>query len=382
MYFPREQLRNLKRLLLPGKVVVLYGPRQVGKTTLAKKMLEEERDPFLYVTGEDIVVREFLGSRSISKLREFVGGRKLLVVDEAQHVPGIGLNLKMLVDSIPGLRVLATGSSSFKLTQETGEALTGRQYTLRLYPLSHAEIAEVEHPHEVKANLESRLIYGSYPEVVVCRDNELRARYLKDLVHSYLLKDILVLDGVRHSDKLLRLLQLLAHQVGAEVSASELGRSAGLAKNTVERYLDLLRKVFVLHRMDGFSRNLRKELVRNPRYYFLDVGVRNTLVNNYNPVSLRNDVGALWENYIVMERIKGHEASSEPVGTWFWRTYDRQEIDLIEERSGKLHGYEIKWAPGRGRRPRAWTAAYPDASFSVVHSVNYAEFLSRRSSAG
>lgn len=375
MYFPRTLRSEMERLLRPGKVLILYGPRQVGKTTLVRRLLDETQEPSLYVTGEDVVVREYLGSRSLVKLREFVGRNRLLVIDEAQYVPEIGLNLKMLVDSVPDLRIIATGSSSFALARDTGEPLTGRAYTLRLLPLSQAEISPHEPAHETRARLETRLLHGSYPEVVTTEDLGLRERYLLELVQSYLLKDILELEGIRYSDKLLRLLRLLAHQVGSEVSASELGRSLGMSKNTVDRYLDLLEKVFILHRVTGFSQNLRKEITRNPRYYFTDNGIRNALVNNFNPLSLRDDVGALWENYVVLERLKRNEALGVQLSGHFWRTYDRQEIDLVEEQAGTLHGYEIKWNPKKGRRPGGWAAAYPDAGFTVIHRDNYLDHI-------
>jgi len=375
MYYPRTQQDNMERLLTPGKVIVLYGARQVGKTTLVKKIIEGVDEPCMYVTGEDIVVRDYLGSLSIEKLRDFVGTKRLLVVDEAQHIPRVGLNLKMLVDAVPDLRILATGSSSLQLAKDTGEPLAGRKYTLRLFPLSQAEISTLEPRHETAARLESRLIFGSYPEVVTSQDNELRTRYLRELVNSYLLKDILELEGIRHSDKLLRLLQLLAHQVGSEVSAAELGKVLGMSKNTVARYLDLLGKAFVLHPLGGFSRNLRKEIIRNSRYYFLDNGIRNALVNNFSPLALRDDVGKLWENYVLMERLKKHETKGPPVNVHFWRTYDRQELDLVEESGGRLSGFEFKWSRRRVRAPSAWTSAYPEASFDIVNRENYLDFI-------
>jgi len=374
-HYHRSQRDILDRLLLPGKVVVLYGPRRVGKTTLVRKLLEETSEPSLYVTGEDLAGRDYLGSRNLIKLIEFVGRKRLVVVDEAQYIPEIGLNLKMIVDAIPDIRIIATGSSSFQLARDVGEPLTGRKFTLRLLPLSQAELSQHEPTHEIRARLESRLIYGSYPEVVNLPDNELRARYLRELVQSYLFKDILELEGIRYSDKMTRLLQLLAHQIGSEVSTSKLGRTLGMSKNTVDRYLDLLEKVFVLYRLPGFSRNLRKEISRNSRYYFVDVGIRNALVNNFNPLSLRNDTGMLWENYILLERLKFHEARSMSVNRYFWRTYDRQEIDLVEEQGGHLQGFEIKWGSGKGRCPAGWRKAYPDASFTVLHRDNYLEYI-------
>jgi len=365
----------IEKLLLPGKVVVLTGARQVGKTTLVKKMIEEVGEAYLYVTGEDILVREYLGSRSLVKLREFIGERRLLVVDEAQYIPEVGLNLKMLVDSMPDLGSRARASSSRHLADDGGEPLAGRKCTVRMFPLSQAEISRLEPAHETKGRLETRLIYGSFPEVVTTEDNGLRRKYLEELVSSYLFKDILELEGIRYSETLVRLLQLLAHQIGSQVSVSELGKSVGMSKATVDRYLDLLVKVFVLHRVPGFGRNLRKEITRNPRFYFLDNGLRNALISKFNPLAIRDDVGMLWENYVVMERMKRLESRGDTVSTYFWRTYDGQEIDHIEESGGRLSAFEMKWSDKRVRPPSAWASAYPDSSYSVIHRDNYLEFI-------
>ena len=375
VYIPQIQLRNLDRLAVPGKVVVVYGPRQVGKTTLVKKYLESRKERTLLVSGDDISARQYLESQSFLKLQAFVGQNEVVVVDEAQHVADVGLNLKILVDRMPGLRVVATGSSSFGLAQQTGEPLTGRKFTLRLFPLAQMEIASIEQPHETDANLESRLIYGSYPEVVTTNDNERRALYLQEMVNSYLLKDILEFEGIRHSDKLVRLLQLLAFQIGHDVSHSELGGQLGMSKNTVDRYLDLLEKVFVICRRSGFSRNLRKEITKSSRYYFYDHGIRNSLIRNFNPLGLRDDIGALWENYIAVERTKFVEYTGGQTNSWFWRTYDRKEIDLVEESNGRLTGYEIKWQDRKAKAPSDWTSAYPDAGFCVISRNNYLQFI-------
>ena len=296
MYIPQKQLENLKKTVSPNKVVVIYGPRRCGKTTLLTKYLEKVKEKYLLVSGEDITTGQYLGSRSIEKLSSFAGKNKLLVIDEAQKVKDIGVNLKMIVDHLKGIKVIATGSSSFDLARGLGEPLTGRRITLRMFPLAQMEISQIEERHETEANLEERLIYGSYPEVVILKDNRGRERYLKEIVSSYLYKDILELEGIKHSDKLVRLLQLLAFQVGNEVSFTELGANLGMSKNTVEKYLDLLEKAFVVFRLTGFSRNLRKEIVKNSRYYFYDPGVRNALINNFNPLNMRNDVGMLWQN--------------------------------------------------------------------------------------
>ncbi len=378
-YIPQAQLPRLKNLVTPGKVVVVHGPRRVGKTTLLQHFAAQVSEDILFVTGEDITVREYLESQSIAKLTAFVGSRKLLLVDEAQYVREIGRNLKLLVDHLPDLRIVATGSSSFDLANTTGEPLTGRKYSLLLLPLAQLELNEVEASHETDAALELRLLYGSYPEVILLNSNTERERYLKELVASYLFKDILQLEDVRHADRLSRLLQLLAFQIGSQISVAELGTQLGMSKNTVDRYLDLLEKVFVIYARRGFSRNLRKEISKSRRYYFYDNGIRNALINNFNPLSLRDDVGALWENYAVTERLKANLYLDRQVESYFWRTYERQEIDLIEERAGQLAGFELKWSPSRSTAPPTnWVRAYPEASFSVVHRDNYMPFLTHQ----
>lgn len=375
MYIPQRQLANLKEAVRPGKVVIIYGPRRAGKTTLLKKFIESVDDEVLFVNGDDIAARQYLESQSIEKLKDFVGNHSMLIVDEAQYIRQIGLNLKLLVDHIPSLRIIATGSSSFDLAKDVGEPLTGRKTVLKLLPLAQLEIAQIEKLHQTKANLDSRLIYGAYPEVVILRSNTDREQYLRELLSSYLFKDILQLEGIRHSDKLQRLVQLLAFQIGKEVSLAELGRQIGMSKNTVERYLDLLEKVFVIFRLSGFSRNLRKEIVKNQRYYFYDNGIRNALINNFNPLNIRNDLGELWENYVITERFKRQEYLRQPVNAYFWRTYDKKEIDLVEERRGQLFGFEIKWKSRPVTPPKDWMTAYPNATFEVVHQGNYLQFI-------
>ncbi len=375
MYIRQSQLENIHRYLKPGKVVVIQGARRTGKTTLLREFLKVETEPYLLVNGEDITVQTYLASQSIEKLSSFVGQNRLLAIDEAQKVPNIGLNLKIIVDHIPGIRVIATGSSSFELARHVGEPLTGRKSTLIQYPLAQMELSAIEQRHETDAHMESRLIFGSYPEVVLFADQRDREQYLKEIVSSYLYKDILELEGIRQASKIGRLLQLLAFQIGKEVSCAELGTGLGISKNTVDRYLDLLEKAFVLQRLGGFSRNLRNEVTKNSRYYFIDNGIRNALINNFNPIDLRNDVGELWENYLIMERRKRQEYLQEPAGHYFWRTYAKKEIDLVEERSGRLHGYEIKWGKTKPRPPKEWANAYPEATWQSVSRENYLGFI-------
>lgn len=375
MYIIQKHLDNLRRSLVPGKAVIIYGARRTGKTTLVKRFLQDIDEPYLLVSGEDITVQGYLASQSIEKLSAFVGANRLLVVDEAQKVPNIGANLKLIIDHIPGIRIIATGSSSFDLARAVGEPLTGRKTTLRLYPLAQLEIGQIEQRHQTDANLERRLVYGSYPEVVLTNDNRAREQYLKEIVASYLYKDVLELDGIRHSSKISRLLQLMAFQVGKEVSYTELGSNLGMSKNTIERYLDLLEKAFVIQKLSGFSRNLRSEITKNSRYYFLDNGVRNALINNFNAVELRNDVGELWENYLIIERLKKQEYLMEQANNYFWRTYTQKEIDLVEEREGQLFGYEIKWGAARAKPPKEWLEAYPNATWQLINRHNYLELI-------
>ncbi len=375
LYIPQAQLARLAQRVTPGKVVVVYGPRRVGKTTLIKRYIRKHDPDALLVTGEDIVVREYLESQSLAKLTSFVGRRRTLIIDEAQHIREIGLNLKLLADHVEGLRIIATGSSSFDLARQTGEPLTGRKHTLLLLPLAQLEIQERESAHQTRAHLEQRLIYGSYPEVVLMDSNEDRQRYLKELIVSYLFKDILQLGGIRNADRLTRLLQMLAFQTGQQVSTSELGTQLGMSANTVDRYLDLLEKSYILYSRRGFSRNLRKEITKSRRYYFYDNGIRNGLINNFNPLAMRDDVGALWESYVLVERMKYNLYNDRLAESYFWRTYDRQEIDLVEEWGGRLLATEMKWSTRPNRAPGAWRKAYPDGFFQVVHPENYLGFI-------
>ena len=375
-YIPHAQLARLARSVAPNRVVVVYGPRRVGKTTLLQHFMRQHDPDALFVSGEDMDARGFLESQSVSRLRTVVERRETLIVDEAQHVPQIGLTLKLLADHVEGLRIIATGSSSFDLAQQTGEPLTGRKRTLLLLPLAQLELMDGETAGETRAQLETRLIYGSYPEVVLMESTTEREIYLKELISSYLFKDILQLERVRHADKLQRLLQAVALQIGKEVSVTELGTGLGMSRNTVERYLDLLEKAYVLYGRLGFSRNLRKEIAKSRRYYFYDNGIRNGLINNFNSLARRDDVGALWENYVMVERLKYNLYTGRQVESRFWTTREGEEIDLVEERGGHLDGLEMKWSPHPGlRAPRAWREAYPESSFRVVDRENYLDFI-------
>lgn len=374
MFIPRKALKQLESFEQVGKVVVIYGPRRVGKTTLLKKYLENKQD-YLFVSGEDIFVHEFLSSGSIEKLKTFIGNKKRLVVDEAQCIPSIGRNLKLIVDHIPDVRVTITGSSTLDLSESTGEPLTGRRHVITMYPVAQIELQDIENQLERAAHLEDRLIFGSYPEVIGLNDNNARKENLHELVSSYLFKDILALEGIKKAKKLLDLLVLIAFQVGKEVSHNELATNLSMSKSTIEKYLDLLEKTFVLVNIRGFSRNLRSEVTKSSRYYFCDNGIRNALINNFNSLSLRNDMGALWENYLIMERIKKQHCLRQWSNNYFWRTYDQKEIDFVEERDGKIFGYEFKWGSAHAKAPKLWQETYPDASFECINKENYTTFI-------
>lgn len=321
-------------------------------------------------------MHEILSRRSVQNYKNILGGANLLVIDEAQKIPDIGYVLKLIVDSFEDLKIIVTGSSTFVVANLTGEPLTGRKYVIMLYPVSENEFRQFEKPEERYDNLLQRLVYGNMPEILSIIDAGDKTAYLRELVTSYLLKDVLAFKNIKNSSKLIDLLKLIAYQTGNEVSLEELGRQIGMSKNTVEKYLDLLSKVFVVYRLNGFSRNLRKEVVKNSKWYFFDNGIRNAIVANFNPVSLRDDVGMLWENYMMSERIKYLAYSRIPCNSYFWRTYDKQEIDLIEEREGRLFAYEFKWKDAKVKTPAAWQKNYPESSFKIITTENYFDWLS------
>ena len=375
-YLRRSIQPLLLEYLLPNKVVVLLGPRRVGKTVLIRQILSELTEPVLLLNGEDLNTRELFNRRTIPHFLQLLDGKKMLIIDEAQKIPDIGQALKLMIDEIEGLRILVTGSSAFDMENFTGEPLTGRKFTFKLFPLSEAEYDQQHSILSRKDKLRERLVYGNYPELLQLGTAEMKSRYLNDLASSYLLKDILTFESVKSSDKILALLRLLAFQIGSEVSTTEIGKQLGMSGNTVSRYLDLLSKVFIIHRVGGFSRNLRKEITKSSKWYFFDNGIRNILAANLNPMELRNDMGQLWENYMISERIKFQQYTGMIVNNYFWRTYDQQEIDWIEERGGRLYGYEFKWNEKKHPKPpRGWNQAYPDATYTVLTPENYAEWV-------
>lgn len=366
----------LKRLL-PNKVVLLIGPRRVGKTIFIKSFMEGiPKEKCLVLNGDDVLDASLLKERSVANYKRLLEGKEYLIIDEAQHIPDIGMILKLIVDSIEGIKVVASGSSAFDLYHQVGEPLVGRKSTLHLYPLAQMEFKEVEDFRMTVASREERLIFGGYPELVQYTDWRDKASYLNEVMNDYLLKDILIYDGLRNSDKLFSLLKLLAFQVGREVSLEELGRQLAMSKNTVEKYLELLSKVFVIYKIGGYSKNLRKEVSKSSRWYFYDNGIRNAIIQNFNRLDMRTDVGELWENYLASERLKYQSYHQMNCNNYFWRTYDQQELDWVEEDAGKLRGYEFKYKLHKKiKPPAAWAKAYPDAQFEVIHQDNYLEWI-------
>jgi len=300
---------------------------------------------------------------------------ELLIIDEAQHLPEVGKILKLIVDEIPNIRVIASGSSSFDLMNKTGEPLVGRANQFHLFPISQVELSQSENHLETIKNLNNRLIYGSYPEIIGIESKHEKEEYLKNIVSAYLFKDILSIEGIRNNLKMKQLVRLIAFQVGNEVSYEELGKQIGMSKNTVEKYLFLLSQCFVIFRLGSFSGNLRKEITKAGKWYFWDNGIRNAVISDLSPIELRKDIGALWENYFISERMKRNTYVNNKIESFFWRTYDRQEIDYIETDLHRIHAFEMKWAKTKAKIPVAFAKNYPDANFTIINKENYLQYL-------
>lgn len=367
--------QNLKDYLEPNKVLVIYGSRQVGKTTLLQQFLSQTKLKYKLESGDNIRVQQVLSSQDFGKIKDFISGYQLLALDEAQRIPHIGLGLKILVDQIPNLYVIATGSSSFELAGQVGEPLTGRKKTLILYPLSQIELLSLYNSYELKEKLPFWLIFGGYPAVVTKETKEEKIVLLNEIVNSYLFKDVLEMERIKGAKYLLDLLRLLAFQVGNEVSLSELGSQVGLDYKTVARYLDLLEKSFVLFNLAGFARNLRKEITKKSKYYFYDNGIRNAIISNFNNLELRDDVGRLWENFLVSERLKTQAYKKIYANNYFWRTWEQKEIDWIEEREGKLFGFEFKFNEKLAKSTKDFQEIYPNSEIKTINKDNYFEFI-------
>lgn len=365
----------IDRLDNSDKIIVLYGARQVGKTTLVNSILENRKEKILSINADQLKYREVLSSADLNQLKRLVSGYHLLFIDEAQRVSNIGLNLKILHDNLPELKIIATGSSSFELANKISEPLTGRIWTYTLFPVSVLEWSELLNPFEIDERLSEFLTFGMYPELF-SYENELDKKdYLGELVQSFLYKDLLELSQIKNSVKIYDLLRLLAHQIGSPVSYNELGQKLGLSTDTVISYIDLLEKVFVIYRMPGFSKNLRKEITKNKKIYFYDIGVRNAILEDFTLPAKRPDIGHLWENFIISERIKRNNYLRAHLNSFFWRTYTGAELDYVEQGAGKLSGFEIKWGDKISNVPKSWIQNYPESDFETINRKNFQDFV-------
>lgn len=377
MEIPRFVAKKILSQIGKQKVLMLYGSRRTGKTTIIHEIQRQYESQTLFLLGEDAQVSEVLQNRTVANYKQLIGDNKLVIIDEAQAVPNIGKILKLMIDSIPGITIIATGSSSLDLVNDAGEPLVGRQLVHQLFPLAQVEFSQKENMMESLGQLESRLIYGGYPELTHLPSLEEKEEYLKSLINSYLLKDLLALTNIKGADVLFRLLKLLAFQVGSQVSTVELGNNLQLNKETVDRYLDLLSKVFAIFPLNGFSQNLRKEVSKSKKWYFYDNGIRNALINNFSPISYRNDIGQLWEQWMITERMKFNSSKDYFPQYYFWRTYDRQEIDLLEVNSQQqIQGLEFKWGSKKAKVPAAFAKAYPEAKWNVLTKGDFWEWVS------
>ncbi len=368
-----ETLINKK--IQPNKVILLLGARRVGKTEILKKIESEAKEKVIFLNGDDVETHNLLEVRSTANYKRLLGDCHFLIIDEAQEIPEIGKKMKLMIDTIDGLKIIASGSSAFELNNQIGEPLVGRMYSFELFPLSQMEFSMIENFAETKGKLEERLIFGGYPELLHLENMQQKQDYLKELVHSYLLKDILTFEGIKKRDTILALLQKLAFRTGSEISLEALGKELQISKNTVEKYLDLFKKVFIVYDVKGFSRNRDNEITKMKKWYFVDNGIRNALISNFNPLNLREDVGKLWENYLQAERLKKIHYTQMNVDSYFWRTHTQQEIDRIETENDKINAFEYKWKSGKTKIPSQFSSAYPNADFSVIDKENYLDFI-------
>jgi len=369
-----KRINTIEKNLSPKRVLVIYGPRRVGKTTMLKKYLESRREKKIFSSvGDDIRIRELFESEDRNKLLNFASPHDLIAIDEAQNVPKIGIGIKMIIDEFPEKEIILTGSSSFNLSQEIGEPLTGRHFTMTLYPISQLEFEQSD--FELEGKLEDFLIYGAYPEILTSENIEQKKRILNELVSSYLFKDILILDKIKSSELLVDITRCLAFQIGNEVSFNEIAKTVKSDVKTVQRYIDILEKMFVVKKVRGFSRNLRNEISKKSKYYFWDNGVRNAVIGQFNPLSQRQDIGALWENFVFMELYKKSDLGGKFDDFYFWRTHTGQEIDIIVESEGKLLPFECKWRESAFKTPKIWAENYQSEPVSIVNRDNYLRII-------
>lgn len=360
--------------LKSGKVSLLLGARRTGKTHLLNQIANEISEKILFLNGDDIQTHDFLSYKSAENYRNLLGNNTLLIIDEAQEIDDIGKKLKLIADTIP-IKILISGSSAFELNNQVGEPLVGRMSVFKLFPISQLEFNKSENSFETLAKLGDRLVYGGYPELLQMNSNSEKEKYLREIMHSYLLKDILAFEGIKKRDKILALLQMIAFRAGSEISLEGLGNELQISKNTVEKYLDLFSKVFIIYPLSGFNRNADNEITRKKKWYFVDNGIRNALINRFSPIHAREDTGILWENYLQSERMKKIEYLNYNSDSFFWRTTTRQEIDRIEVSEQTISAFEFKWGEKTKKIPPQFDKNYPGAEYLVVDRNNYLSFI-------
>jgi predicted AAA+ superfamily ATPase len=363
-----------KSLLKDKKIVILFGARQTGKTTLSNNLLDHIGGKILRINADELKYIDVLSSRDFSKMQLLIGGYDVLFIDEAQRIPDLGINLKIIFENMTDLKILVTGSSSFDLANHVNEPLTGRTATFKLYPISLQELKATTNVFDIQSKLDEYLVYGLYPALLQYVNAADKEKYLLELSNSYLYKDILELSNIRNSSQINNLLKLLAFQVGSMVSINELAQNLGMNKETVNSYINLLEKSFIVFRLNGYSQNLRKEISKRDKIFFWDLGVRNCLINNFAPLNLRNDVGAMWENFIIAERLKYLSNNNQFVKPYFWRTYTGAEVDYVEEKNGVLTAYEIKFKKARNKAPQTWIDNYGN-NFHCITRDNFWEYV-------
>lgn len=373
-YILRKIQKQIENSLFKGKILVIYGARRVGKTTIIKELQKKYPDDSIYLNCDEPDIRDAFTDATSTELKSFIGNKKIVFIDEAQRVKNIGLSLKLIIDNFPEIQVVATGSSSFDLSNKISEPLTGRKIEFTVYPFSWEELNRGVNKIEADRSLENRIIFGMYPEVAIKSGGEQKSA-LKDIAKSYLYKDVLQYQNIKNPEILEKLLQALALQIGKEVSYTELGKSVGAEKRTIMNYVQILEKAFIIFQLKPFSRNLRKELKKMRKIYFFDTGIRNSLINNFNAFNLRQDIGDLWENFVISERIKYNNLSNIDNNIYFWRTHDQKEIDYIEERNGTLYAFEIKWGVKKYRSPKEFLETYKNSEFKLINRENYQEFV-------
>lgn len=374
MILQRDLQRQIEDSLFKGKLIVIYGARQVGKTTLVREIQKKYPNDSLYLNCDEPDIKNALTDKTSTQLKSYFGNNRLIIIDEAQRVSNIGLTLKLAFDTFPEIQIVATGSSSFDLANKVSEPLTGRKREFLLPPISVAEYLKIHSPLEFKRMLPDRIIFGMYPGIVFGNSNEER-KNMEEIAKSYLYKDILKVDTIRNAESIEKLLKALALQIGQEVSYNELASTVGINKKTVEKYIRILEQAFIVFRLKPYYKNSRNELTRLRKIYFYDTGIRNALINNFNGFDQRNDIGVLWENFIIAERIKRNNLIGTTVNMHFWRTIDGREIDYIEENGGKMSAYEIKWAEQNIAAPKNFLDNYPDATYSVITPNNLFDFI-------